>query len=529
MKNIIKKYTGMLLCATLLVACHKDLDRFPPNTVIAGELLTNEQGYKQFLAKVYGSMALTGNQGPAGSGDVAGIDEGTSDFLRLFWVAQELTTDEAVVSWNDPGLPDFHRMNWSANNSMLNGLYNRCFYIITLTNQFIKESTPEMASARGVNPQILAQMQAEARFVRAYQYWVLMDLFGSPGFVDETTSIGTTNLPQQITRANLFKWIESELKAIEGSLPAPRAAEYGRADQGAVWSLLARLYLNAQVYTGTASYNNAITYAKKVIDAGYQLLPNYENLYRADNNVNNTEAILTLNYDGINTRNYGGTTFLINGATSGESPEQKEINGLGGWSGMRITKNVPQLFPGYPGFNTRADSRALFFTQGQSPEINDISKFSDGYAVTKFRNKTRSGAFGKDPERVFSDVDFMLFRLAEMHLIYAEATLRGGSGDAALALTYFNRLRQRAYGNTSGNVQSISLDLILEERARELYWEAFRRTDLIRYGRFTDGNYLWPFKGGVASGTGVPSFRRIFPIPATEVSANPNIKQNPGY
>lgn len=532
MKNIFRYGSGVLVAATLLVSCHKDLDRFPPNDVTSEVVYSTEAGYKQVLAKVYGSMALTGNQGPAGSGDVAGIDEGTSDFLRLFWKAQELSTDEAVVGWNDVGIKDFHDMNWSANNPMLNGLYNRSFYIITLANEFIRESAPEKVTARGLGTAAdnIRAMRAEARFVRAFQYWVLMDLFANPGFVDESVAIGAGSLPTQINRANLFNYIESELKAIEADLPAAKGNEYGRADKAAAWALLARMYLNAQVYTNTPKWNEAITYSKKVIDAGYTLMNNYRYLMLADNNVGNTEAIWTLNYDGVKTRNYGGTTFLVNASVNGDNTTYKDSAGLGGWSGIRATKNLPMLFPGYPNFSSTPDRRAQFFTQGQNPEIADISKFTDGLGVVKFRNKTRGGAYGSDPGRTFADIDFPLFRLAEMYLVYAEAVVRGGTGGTMTeAVNYFNLLRRRAYGDASGDVTSINADLILDERARELYWEAFRRTDLIRYNRFTDASYLWPWKGGVAGGTGVPSYRRIYPIPVTEVSANPNIKQNPNY
>lgn len=532
MKNIFRYGSGLLVAATLLVSCHKDLDRFPPNDVTSENLYATEDGYKQVLAKVYGSMALTGNEGPAGSGDVAGIDEGTSDFLRLFWKAQELSTDEAVVGWNDVGIKDFHNMNWSANNSMLNGLYNRSFYIITLANEFIRESDPGKVSSRGLGSAAanIGKMRAEARFVRAFQYWVLMDLYANPGFVDESTAIGAGTLPSQITRANLFTFIENELKALEAELPAAKSNEYGRADRAAAWALLARMYLNAQVYTGTAKWNEAITYSKKVIDAGYTLMSNYRHLMLADNNVGNTEVIWSLNYDGVRTRNYGGTTFLVNASVNGDNTTFKDSAGLGGWSGIRTTKNLPMLFPGYPTFTSTPDRRAQFFTQGQNVEIADISKFTDGLAVIKFRNKTRTGSYGTDPGRTFSDIDFPVFRLAEMYLIYAEAVTRGGTtGTMADAVNYFNLLRRRAYGDASGDVTAINTDLILDERARELYWEGFRRTDLIRYNKFTDASYLWPWKGGVAGGTGVPSYRRIYPIPVTEVSANPRITQNPNY
>lgn len=532
MKKIFKYGFGLCFIATTMVSCHKDLDRFPMNDVTSEQVYASEAGYKQVLAKVYGSMALTGNAGPAGAGDVAGIDEGTSDFLRLFWKAQELSTDEAVVSWNDVGIQDFHNLNWSPNNSMLIGLYNRSLYIITLANEFIRESSAEKLASRGLSSSAAAikAMQAEARFVRAYQYWVLLDLYGNPTFIDEATTPGTSIAPSQINRAALFSFIEKELQAIEGDLAAQKSNEYGRADKAAAWSLLARLYLNAQVYTGTAKWTEAITYSKKVIDAGYQLQGNYSHLFLADNHLNNTEAIWTLNYDGTRTKNYGGTTFIVNASVNGDNATQKDSAGLTGWSGLRTTKSLPQLFPGYPNFSTIIDHRALFFTQGQNPEINSISTFTDGLAVIKFRNKTRNNAFGTDPERTFSDIDFPLFRLAEMYLVYAEAVLRGGTGGSTTqALAYFNQLRQRAYGNNNGNETTVNLDMIIDERGRELYWEGHRRTDLIRFGRFTTSTYLWPWKGGVQSGTGVPEFRRLYPIPATEIGSNPNIKQNPGY
>jgi hypothetical protein len=537
MNSIVIKIFILALCSIVLVSCHKDLDRFPPNDLTSAEVYSTEAGYKQVLAKVYGSMALTGQIGPAAPGgdtqspDVKGIDEGTSDFLRLFWNAQELTTDEALVAWNDPGIQDFHNMNWSANNSMLIGLYNRSFYIITLCNEFIRESAPERISSRGIsNTTEIGKMRAEARFIRAFQYWVLMDLFGNPAFVNEETSLGASSLPQQINRADLFKYIESELLALEPALAEPKTTDYGRADKAAAWSLLARMYLNAQVYSGTSKWTEAITYSKKVIDANYQLIPDYKQLMLADNHTNKSEFIWTLNYDGLNTQNFGGTTYLVNASVSGDNAVQKDSAGLTGWSGLRTTKNLPELFPGYPNFSTITDRRAQFFMQGQNLEIENISSYSDGYAVIKFRNRTKNGSFGRDPGRTFSDIDFPVFRLAEMYLIYAEAVLRGGSGGtSALALTYFNNLRQRAYGNTSGNVGALDLNLIIDERGRELYWEASRRTDLIRFNMFTEGSYLWPWKGGVRNGTGAPSFRRLFPIPATEVGSNPNIKQNPNY
>lgn len=521
----------MALAATVVFsACTKDLDRFPVNDLTPEKVYSDAAGYTNAAAKMYGAFALTGNSGPAGAGDIAGIDEGTSDFLRLFWKAQELSTDEAVVAWNDPGIQDFHNMNWSSSNPMLQGLYYRAVYQITLANEFIRESTDGKLSERGISgadADKIRRFRAEARFLRAFQYWVLMDLYGNPPFITENDPIGVF-YPKQIARAELFTWVDKELKEIEPLLATPKSNEYGRADQAAVWSLLARMYLNAQVYTGTAKWTDAITYSKKVIDAGYSLETNYRNLMLADNHLNKGEFIFTINFDGIKTQNYGGTTFLVHAAV-GDNMNPNDYGVNGGWFGIRSTKRLPQLFTD-PSGNT--DRRAQFVQNNL--EINDLSKFADGWAVSKYKNKTRGGVDGSDPQKTFADNDFPLFRLAEMYLIYAEATLRPGStgGNTTTALQYINLLRTRAYnGSTAGNIipADMTLDFILDERGRELYWEGFRRSDLIRYNKFTEASYLWPWKGGVKDGRGVDAFRKVYPIPLTDIISNPNLKQNPNY
>ncbi|PTR01479.1 putative outer membrane starch-binding protein [Mucilaginibacter yixingensis] len=528
------------LVAGSLSACKKGMDLTPNYQVTASSVYSTPAGYKQALAKVYGSMALTGNTGPSGSPDLPIGDEGQNvDFFRTWWGAQELSTDEAVSNWGDAGLADFHNLNWNSSNNFLKGLYYRSMYQITLCNDFIRQSSDANLSSRGITGSDATDVHyyvAEARFIRAFQYWVLMDLFGNPPFVTDANAVGSA-LPPQTDRKTLFNYIESELKAIDGSLKAPRTNEYGRADQAAEWALLARLYLNAQVYTGTARYADAITYANKVINAGYTLMPVYDNLMLADNNVANTEFIWTINYDGLKTTSYGGTTFMTHAQVGGSMPAA--AFGLnGGWGGMRTTRALSDLFPAntstaFPN-NGNPDTRAEFWTDGQTADISDVTNFTGGgYGVNKYRNVLSTNAAQSGSSKDYSDVDFPVFRLAEMYLIYAEAVLRGGTGgDAATALTYINKLRTRAYaGKTTGNIAASDLttDFILQERARELYWECQRRTDLVRYGRFAESTYLWQWKGGVKTGTGVPSFRNLFPIPVDDINANSNLKQNPGY
>lgn len=533
-QNISIAFFALMLLALGFTSCKKQLDLKPTNGVTVDIAYSTPLGYKQGFAKLYGAFALTGNQGGAGQPDIdpRTIDEGNSDFLRMFWNVQELSTDEAIdnASWNgntDAGLHDFHNMNWSSSNRMLQGLYVRSAYQILLCNEFIRQCSDENLSKRGITGKSADTIKAyipEARFLRAFQYWVLMDCFGNPSFATEEDAIGAS-MPKQIKRVELFNYIESELKDLSTKLPAPRTNLYGRADQAAAWALLARIYLNAQVYTGTPRYNDAITYSKKVIDAGYTLETNYNWLFLNDNYKSTAEFIFTINYDGPNTQNFGGTNYIVWAGTSSDVP--LSLVGVPGWGGNRTTKNLPNLFPDP---NGTADKRANFFITGRKIEI--VDRISDGYVVTKFKNVNRDGSLGYQLKDLGVGVDMPLFRLAEQYLIYAEAVLRGGTGgDATTALGYINALRTRAYGNTSGNISStqLNLDFIIDERGRELYWEGFRRTDLVRFNRFTTSTYLWPWKGNVPNGTGVEAFRNVYPLPAAEVSANRNLTQNTGY
>jgi len=545
MKNIVFKIPfSLIIIAAAFTSCNKDLNRLPANSVFSDSVYSGPAGYKLALANVYGGYSLTGASGP-GSSNIAGVDAGTSDFVRCWWDAQELSTDEAVCAWGDIGVPDFHNFSYTETDPILIGLYARCGYQITLCNDFITHCTSSaLASAHITSSSDLANIanyKAEARFLRAFQYWVLMDAFAKPAFATETTPIGPLSFPKPLARADLFNYIVSELLSCDSTMAAPHQNEYGRADQAAAWALLARVYLNAGVYTGTTKYDSAIIYSSKVINAGYGLMPSYANLFKGDNNLNNPETILAIAYDGINTQSYGGTTFIINGSCNNStytagSPGYAMSSAnygvpSGGWAGNRSTANLPALFPTA---DTTVDKRGIFLnTMGVTNVITNVTQFGQGIPVVKFTNITSQGVEAEpNAGGTFCSTDFPLFRLAEQYLIYAEAVLAGGTGgDAGTALGYINLLRQRAYGNTNGNITAgqLTLPFILDERSRELYWECFRRTDLIRFNEFTSGSYLWPWKGGVSSGTGVDSHFSIFPLPVTDLGANANLVQNPGY
>lgn len=528
MKKIYKLIFFLGLIA-FLTSCVNDLDVVPidPDDQTTATVYDNPAAYKQILAKIYAGLATTGQQGPAGKPDIAGIDEGFSSYIRQYWYHQELTTDEAVIGWNDQTIKDFHNQNWGAGDIFIQGMYARIYYQITLINEFLRETTDGKLNDRGVSGDLknqIALYRAEARLMRALSYWHAMDLFGDVPFVTEDDAIGAF-LPNQISRADLFDFIESELLDIEDDLVAPRQNEYGRMDRATDWMVLAKLYLNAEVYTGEKRYTDVITYTKKVIDAGYELEDEYRLLFLADNN-NTKEIIFGVAFDGINTQTWGGTTFITHAAVGGNM-NAADFGLDGGWGGTRTTETFVEKFDDPSG---ATDSRATFFTDGQSLEINDLSVFTDGYAITKWKNVDRNSVPGKNLTHV--DVDFPMFRLADAYLMYAEAVLRGGQGGTASeALGYINAIRERAYGDASGNINQneLNLDFILDERARELHWECHRRTDLIRFGRFSNTDYVWPWKGGVKDGVSVNSKYDLFPIPSSDIAANPNLVQNTGY
>ena len=481
--------------------------------------------YEKVLAKVYAGLAVSGQRGPDGNNDLSGLDEGFGQYTRAYFYAQELPTDEALLGWNDGNLRDYQEMDWSASNEFIFNMYSRIFYQISLCNEFIRETTEARLNDRGftdAQKTTIELYRAEARFLRALSYYHALDMFGSVPFVTEENAVGSF-LPEQIARPDLFDYVESELLAVEAGLMAPQTNVYGRVDQAAAWMLLSHLYLNAEVYGKSAKYTEAIAYSKRVIDAGYELESDYGKMFMADNQTAKG-IIFAIPYDGIETKTWGGTCFIIN-AEVGGSMLPADFGISGGWWGLRAKPEFVDKFPA-----DNSDKRKMFWTDGQSKGIEDMFNFNQGYAVTKWKNVTSTGAAGKNGTH--PDTDQPIFRLADAYLIYAEAVLRGGTGGSpSEALGYVNGIRTVAYGNTSGNISQdeLTLDFILDERARELYWEGYRRTDLIRYGLFTGGQYIWQWKGGVQAGRATDAKYNLFPIPDADLGANPNLIQNEGY
>lgn len=516
----------MFVASSLLVASMGcDITTEPKSTVTDATIFTDQSSYQAFLAKLYAGLSLTGQQGPHGSGDFGRLDEGFSQYNRQLWQLQELPTDEAVIGWGDVGLPDLTTHLWGTSNQFVQMMFSRIYYQVTMVGEFLRETTDEKLAERGhaALATDVHMYRAEARFLRALSYWHGIDLFGSIPLVTEDFGIGSTP-PEQNTREEVFSYVVSELTDIRDDLPAVGAGEYGRADQGAVAMLLAKLYLNAAVYVGEDHSADALTEVERVIAGPYGLNPEYRDNFLADNHTS-PEFIFTIPYDGMRTRTWGGTTFLAH-AGCGGSMDAADYGLDFCWAGLRVKPEFVARFPAPQ--DASPDGRAIFYTDGQNLAVSTIGDFVNGWAAPKYQNVTSAGDPGSNPTH--PDIDFPMFRLADAYLMYAELVLRGGGGSAATAVGYVNQLRERAYGNTDGNIveADLTLDFVLDERGRELWWEGHRRTDLIRYGRFTTSG-IWAWKGGSEAGSVTDGHLDLYPIPANEIVANPNLVQNPGY
>jgi hypothetical protein len=505
-----------LFSLVTLLSCTKDLDVISTDSTVKTPeaLFATPEGYKQALAGVYGNLSLTGT-GDAGSSFLEGIDAGTSQFGRCLWYLQELTTDEVVWSYeNDEGTAELNRNTWGSSNPILLGFFSRSMAEVAIANDFLRQSAPEKLAARGItNTTDLAKIndyRNEVRVLRAYAYYNLMDLFGKAPFYDENSAVNSQG--PQYNRQQLFTFIETELNAVLPNLKAPRTNEYGRVDQGVANMILAKIYLNAEVYIGTPKYTECMAKCVTVIGSGYTLNSNYLNNFKADNNTS-SEIIFALQSDGRVTQNYGATTVIINGQV-GSVENNGSTFGVGGWGGaLRLRKQFVQKFDGS---DYTSDVRNTIIGGSRPIDITNVTTNGQGYVLGKWSNKTSAGVAGTNSG--FVDTDFPVFRSADAYLMYAEAQMRkdgavNGSTTPnanSTSLGYINALRTRSHGVS---VSSANLDFILDERARELHWEAFRRQDLIRFGKFTTG-YNWAWKGNSIFGTSISEDMKLFPIPA---------------
>ncbi len=559
MKKIFLVAVTALLVAVGLTSCFQDLNREPIDPNVNTSITKQE-----LFVKCYATLALTGQAGPAGNGDVDGMDEGTSSFYRMMYSLNEWCADQVYWIWPDVGLDDIRKCTWTASNDLVRGLYNRLYIDINLCNYYMdlfgEEST--------------AQELAEVRFLRALNYYYLIDMFGNVPFVEH---VGGEEKPDQIKRADLYAWLTAEVENLMGDLaPAGQRISYYRVDQAAAWMLLSRIYLNSAIYTGkedAANYTKAADYANRIINSSYELASDYKYLFMGDNDnlsaVNDAykEIILPVAQDGQQTQAYGGSWFLVASYAHTTMPAWGTTDS---WQCIRSRAQLVQLFcpslkkpaeatnmeqakaaygafAGGPAEITAAagDDRALFVNAYELIENgdtlkshfsnfwmkNESSEYFSGWNITKFTNLMA------DPARVAHDLkvpdtDIPLMRKAEAYLNYAEAIVRGGAVPAGgmSALDAVNEVRNRAH---AAPATSCTLDDLLKERGREFYGEGMRRTDLIRFGKFTGKAYSWEYKGGVLFGTGndanIAEYRTLYPLPISDITANPKLVQNEGY
>ena len=547
--------TAALFCGVVFTSCVKDLEVENINPQQVSEF--NED---YIFNKIYGNMVLTGQTGPNGSNDLDDIDEGTSNMIRQLWNANELTTDEAHCLWNDPGLPEFNHNSWSNTHPMMKALYYRLIFGVTLCNFYLDNAKDQDAATK--------QKRAEARFMRALHYYYLMDLYANPPFLKTVSN----DAAQQIQRADLFNFLESELKDVIGEgandeiLADARTVQYGRADKAAGYLLLARMYLNSKVYTNTERWAEAQQYADKTIASGYSLcitpkngFSPYQLLFMGDNNENGAESeiILPALHDGDKTQTWGGSLYLI--AAMGndkvstadlfglQTADGKAITGYGtseAWGGIRCRKQFVQKF--FAGATTDAavpqgtlkdcvkaagDDRALFYTKGHTLSITDETNYEKGFAYIKFNNIHSDGSAGHHAKGQYVDTDFPMLRLGEAYLISAEADARLHGGTCTSAgnqriKDLHSRANIKSY-NPLYSKTTFTLDDIINEWAREFGFEGQRRMHLIRFGLYGgQSNYTWEWMGGSKNGTPFNARFNIFPIPDSELNANHNMKPN---
>ena len=546
MKRNMKHIAWIAAGASMLfTACIGDLDTLPLNpsdstseTVYGAD----ESGYIAGLTKLY--FNFVSNE----TTDLQVSDAGASELVRAFWTVQEVTSDACKCAWeNDAWVRAMNTNTWSdADNDATYAVYVRTLQGIAYTNEYLRQTASDRLSDRGVSSELAAKIQgfrAEARFLRAYFYWMALDVFGDVPFTTENSPFGGGVNPKQASRKDVFDYCISELTdlaADDSAMPAARS-NYPRADKGAVQGLLARMYLNAEVYTGEPMWQEAKQACEAIFSMGYSLCPNYADLFRGDNGENPDvlkEIIFGVSYDAEQTQSYGGTSYLTLAAIAAADVSATEmINGVNnGWGGIRVPYEYVEKYfdvrnPDYTTgtYDVRDKRGEMFYIKGRKESMDGaLYVFLNGWSCLKFNNiphdEDNDSYIETSAIKAYSDIDYPMIRLGEIYLIYAEACMELGQANTAMP-----KLKELAERAGVSAPTSITQDWLLEERARELMWEGHRRTDLIRYGKFTSSSFLWTYKGGTFSGQGFDDHMKIFAIPASELASNPELHQNPGY
>lgn len=518
---------GATLMITGLSSCIDDLNVEPTDPDVKTEL-TSADEYLGELARVYGGLVMEGG--------ISVDDGGAGVYTRQLFNQQELTTDECMISgnWDDAGISELNFGLESASNHWGYEMFSRINFQIALCNQFIRDIA---RAGEFFSESEIDEMQAEARILRALSYYHMIDIFGKGPWTNENSIVGAT--PPTYTRSELYEWVVNDL--IENLPHVNTAAEqpYGRVSREAGYALLAKLYLNAEIYTGTAAWQECADACKEVLNTQTTLAQTYKYLFCATNdkyvackdNGGVGEILWTIPQNEFTMQTYGGTTYLSGGAYSNSSPvatyglTQKDA-----WQGPHMRPETVNNF-------SANDVRALFYGDIFENDLIDISTWgaegSYGYQCIKFVYTPETDYYNDDYTNtngdndngatdIFNSADFPVFRLADIYLMLTECEMNGVSCNA---LQYYNAVRIRAGLAAVGSLPSNKKEL-LDERNRELYWECHRRSDMIRLGFYTGSAYNWQWKGGVYQGVALDNYRALMPIPSQFV---PTLGQNPGY
>ena len=454
-------------------------------------------------------------------------------------------------------------MDWDKDNARVNWAYQRLSFNINQYNFFITEQSGSLSEDK----------IAEVRFLRALNYYYFLDLYRKAPFKDTFDS----NLPTEKSGKELYEWLDNELTTIEPLMAEVgaynTAKDFGRADRGAAYALHARLALNSAVYTDgqIKDYQKAIHYCDEIINSGkYDLsrvaksgYSGYQQLFMGDNDCNpdaRKEIIFPIRQDGVKTRSYAGTSYLVNASTitgmpyastsdpwkclfarvdlvkkffpNGDIPKATDEDLLSNPSKDQvIAKDNEKGISTADVVAQAKDDRALFYMGigGCSDKVRTLTPGDaitgplNGASFVKWTNLHADGT--AQHHQKFSDTDFPVFRLAEIYLTRAEAKYRlNGSQDG---LEDILKVQDRA--NRQIKASSVDEQTLIDEWCREFYMEGRRRSDLVRFGLFTGSKYLWSFKGGSENGQGIPAKCDIYPIPGDEIKNNPNMTQNPKY
>ena len=521
LKHIIPSLAVAALTLSGTTSCVDDLDQYPHIETTSKDVYNSVENYQSVLGKIYTSMVVNG-QGKGGDNADLSSNMGY-DYMRCFFNLQECGTDEMASTWlSGDKTADITYLQWDANDPWVQDMYYRIYYNITLCNEFLRNCTDDAIGGFSESEQKeLKTYRAEARFMRALFYYHAVDLYRNIPFVTEKDPVGSYT-PPRYTAAQVLEYLETELTECAEDMLTASECPYGRASQGAAYTLLAKIYLNSEVWTGTAQYDKCEEACEKVMAMGYSLEEDYAKLFNADNDKRTNEIIFALPVDPTHTVSWGATTYIICGEVSNTSADQVPANyGVTtGWGMFRVRGEIPAKFED-------GDKRAMFFTTNQSQYIDDVTDQTNGYFAEKWTNLTDAGEAASNTASDGCATDYPLFRLADVYLMYAEAIARQKK-DWWPGIQKINELHKRAgfsteYYTTSFDSDDEFLQFIIDERGRELYLEGVRRTDLVRFDQFTTNKYIWQWKGGTKDGMSVDSKYNYYPIPTTELTANPNL------